>query len=320
MTGSADLWARRFLAGEGRPKALLTQLSYILAPQEYLDLAAQARRAGQAERAALMLDSDVGRDLAGQARLSPYRRVELSADATLYRADSGQPRGHLLIGFCGAVNRMMLPTPIFLQYTDDRRFDVLLLRDPARSHFRLGCAGFGGSFVELVAELRRRFADYPTISAMGASMGGLAAIRFGVMAGVPAVSLGGRPPDDTNRIFARQGCAPAFDLLCDCLPRHPRPLAFVHSAGCVADRRAARAVAALTGGRAVPVPGVAQHNMLAELWLRRDLAPAMDALAALAQGRDTPAWRAGRRGLRGRIRGAVARLSRWLAAVRPAPR
>lgn len=251
---------------------LVNRLGNIATPREYLVIADRLAAGGMAEQAAHMRASNVGRDLAAARALRPYASRAVSGDARFYRnlAGPGQTGARtLLIAFTDRIGSMTMPITSFLQHLPHDGMDVLVLSDASRNHYRGGCRGLGKSMPELRAALGGSVRAYGATMAIGASMGGLPAVRFGLMAGAErAISIGGRPWNDVTRIAGRAPIPPAFDLLCDCLRRKSRNLLFVHAAGHGADRAAATLLAGRTGGRTLGVMGLTNHAVLGHLWMR----------------------------------------------------
>ena len=59
---------------------------------------------------------------------------------------SGPRRRRLIVGFCGQVHLLGIPTPIILQYFPDELYDFIVLRDPRNSGFTSGIFGYADSF------------------------------------------------------------------------------------------------------------------------------------------------------------------------------
>lgn len=215
------------------------------------------------------------RFLADSPEIRQFERMDRGQDVTLYAsADTGLPdraRG-LVVAFAASGGRLTLPCAAFLQSIRDPEFDVLLLRDPYRNHFRNGCPGFGGDFLSLARKVWGIGRDYGRVVALGTSMGGLPAVRFALLArSGAAISIGGRRWNDVARVAEARAGLPPYDPICACLEAGHPDLLYVHAADHVKDAQEAQALADLTGGRVLPVTSVATHHVLGELWKRHSL-------------------------------------------------
>jgi hypothetical protein len=252
-------------------------LENILTPWEMMRHAERAEAGNCRLLAELLRATPTVTFLQGQQRLEPFARRELSEGATLYTGRGPASGRSLMVGFCGKANRLMMPLPVFLQHLPAADWDVLVLKDARRTHFRRGVGGFAGNFPGLVGRVASLGAGYGRCVALGTSMGGLPAARFALLAGVErGISIGGRPPNDVLRLQGRSAPLDAFDPLCACLPSQERNLLFAYAVGCANDAEPAEAYAGLTGGRDLPVDGHANHGLLHDLHLRGALQDFLD--------------------------------------------
>jgi hypothetical protein len=237
-------------------------------PLEFMGERDAAVAAGNLARVAEMDASETGRDLAKWPDLQPYRRINLAAGATLYRGPGARRR--LLIAFTGRRDRLGLPGPVFLQHMDAKRWDVLLLRDVQRCHFRQGVVGVGTTAVQVHVWLAQQVARYRHAATLGFSSGGLPAVWAGMALGVNRViCLSGQRPQDVQRLFGKGPVLPAYDAACACLDAAvPRPIIFVHGAGHGADAQFATALAAQTGGLSFAATGCRVHGVPGFIWQR----------------------------------------------------
>jgi hypothetical protein len=259
-----------------------------MTPRDYMKfMNTLMRRPGLVDDA-LLRENETRRFLENQ-RLTAFRRVALSDDVTLFRGRRGWRRRSLLVAVTAQLGRMTIPAPAFLQSLPAGGWDVLMLHDSARTHFRRGCAGFAGSFPALAARVAAMAARYRKVVIVGASIGGLTAIRLALkVPGARGVSVGGMPANDIDRMF-REPAHFAFDPLCACLSARQRDLVFLFSDGHRRDRLAAQRYAGMTGGRAFPLMSSAIHGVFAELWRNGRL---QEVLAYLTQDQaDWPALR-----------------------------
>ena len=236
-------------------------------PQEFSDLLRQETRGIGSAFGAALRGSVVAQDLALFDRLEQFQPVEMGDGATLYRgAAATQGRG-LLVALTGRMQRLSLPTPIFLQRVPAAEWDVLMLRDPLTMHFRLGSPGFADSLPGLAQRVKDMARSYRRTLLFGNSMGGLPAVQIALMAGdLRAVSVGAQPQSDIMRLFRVATCPPAYDPVCACLSPRRRDLMFYHAEGHADDSTLAGVLACKTGGVAVPVPGTSRHSTISELW------------------------------------------------------
>lgn len=179
-----------------------------------------------------------------------------------------EPADTLLICLGDRVHRVMQPISVILQSLDERRHDVLFLKDPRRAHFDTGSPGWGETFGELIRSLRRFIRDrgYRSTVTMGGSMGGLPALRAGrLLQADRAISIGGRFAIHTARFRDRESEVEAFDPLCHCIASRCESIA-VYRIGNEEDavdaQRLARIIPSLT---TLPMPG-AQHNIVRDLF------------------------------------------------------
>lgn len=272
----------------------LIALENTLAGPAFLDRMRQERRARTPLWLA-MRDSPVGRELWTARAIQPFRAHSMAEGAILY-SGKGRHRRSLRVAFTGRASRMMLPLAAFLQCVPARDWDVLLLADRTYQHYRFGCGSFATSFPGIVAAVQRMSGEYARVMAMGTSMGGLPAARFGLQTGRPAVAFGARPPSDIARLFGRRAAPPAFDPFCACLPQRARDLIFVHSAGHADDSATARRIAERAGGASLSVDGCDGHAVLGQLWGQDRLGPFLSAL--LADGSRDARWANAQKALR----------------------
>lgn len=228
------------------------------------------------------------------AQAPQYARTEIAPYVNVYSADTGAK--NLIVGFGSLSGRLNMPVHSILEALDSGAHDLLLLADPAKSHFDKGVAGYAGSLSALMTKVgdfaRRR--GYSSIIAYGTSMGGFPALRGGEMLGADrSISIGGRFPWHPLRLAERKREINAFDALCDCRRPFRSRIYLLYAQGQPKDdQHAAMLQAVEPGCRAIPIPvddhnfpNLIRHNgklslFLAELFdLSRE--PAADRLAAL---------------------------------------
>lgn len=127
-----------------------------------------------------------------------YQRNLISTNVVYYcdpRFEASQKT--LLIGYCGAAFRLMMPTPIILQYFPANQFDILKLTDRSKSFFLNGIPSFADNFETLIEKIKSQFdiSRYKSIKVIGTSAGGAAALYTGIKLGAEvALSIAGKHP------------------------------------------------------------------------------------------------------------------------------
>lgn len=100
----------------------------------------------------------------------------------------------LLIAYCGAAFRLMLPTPMILQYFSANQFDILKLTDRSKCYYLNGIPNFADSFESSIEMIKSQFdiSRYASIKVIGTSAGGAAALYSGIKLGAEvALSISG---------------------------------------------------------------------------------------------------------------------------------
>lgn len=256
---------------------------------------------GRPDLAAHLRQNRTWQSLHGEAEIHTFTRQDLSEDATFYRtAHSELPKARrgLLVGMTARGGRLTMPIAGFLQALPSHQWDVLILRDRWRLHYRHGVHGLADTFTDLVHAVANLASAYRQTVALGTSMGGLPAIRLGRLAGLTrAVSIAGRPWDDVQRIGAQGAAVPAFDPLCACARPSSCAQWFVSAANHGKDLAMARRHAELWHGRVLALPALQTHHVLGEAWLSGQLPALLDLLLAttrqdasdpLERGADAP--------------------------------
>lgn len=122
-------------------------------------------------------------DLARYSSDRDWRRINLNDHTILYQSSKGMISKKLVMGFAGNRMRLMSPTNIILGAIDESDFDLMLVRDPDRNHYRKGVSGLASSVDELALRLKDLAvrSGYNRYVILGTSAGGLPAIRTGQM-------------------------------------------------------------------------------------------------------------------------------------------
>jgi hypothetical protein len=113
----------------------------------------------------------------------PYARRIISDNIQLFSANEHSCSKYIIVCFCGGLNRMMIPTPIFLQFMPEADCDILMIKDPSRSGFLCGVPGFGRDLSEVAENIEARLdlGRYAAVKCLGVSGGGSAALYAGIM-------------------------------------------------------------------------------------------------------------------------------------------
>ena len=146
-----------------------------------------------------------------------YIRYPISQTVNFYSGNCGAP--DLLVAFCGATHRLMMPISYLLQLLQEDVYDVLVLSDPTKRHYAAGMPGYSSSFLETLQSIQAfaRTKAYRRLITYGTSMGGFPALRAGLWLGADrAISIGGRFCSHAARVADPRHEEPAFDLLCSC--------------------------------------------------------------------------------------------------------
>lgn len=204
--------------------------------------------------------------------LKDYRCRPLGRSVTIYSGRS--PPAVLVVAFCGKADLLFMPIAAVLQYLSPERHALLVLRDPSRSGFVGGMAGHSSSFHEMIDRLRREidFVRFDEVRTLGTSGGGAPALAAGLMLNATsAVSFSGHLPSASTRYGESAGVSELERILEEA--GQSRGCACVYGADNQVDSRNALALAAVMPVRLMPVPGIANHNVVFELHQRRQLAP-----------------------------------------------
>jgi len=244
-----------------------------MTPQEVAALAAEAAALPEAARPWIARLAGMVRRIRPEPE--PYRRRAIAEGVTLFEAE-GAPgaRRDLVIGFCGEAHRLMMPVAPVLQAFPAARCDVLVLADASQANFLLGLPGYAADPVALATRLSRDLplSRYAALRCFGTSAGGAAALGYGAGLGARvAMSLGGAHPlaMSERRIQGRDIDRLAFDRAIAAAPPGRTRLLCVHGQKHARDVVRTRLQSiALPGGRAIAVEGIAQHGVIAGLFLR----------------------------------------------------
>ena len=126
-----------------------------------------------------------------------FVRHKISTNVFFYNSDNINKK--ILICFCGNANRLMMPVAVFLQYIDEKIYDVLVLMDPSKLGYHSGIPDFGFTLKESVNKLSDIISEkkYEQVYTFGTSGGGCASLYIGAYLNAKkAISVGGRHPLD----------------------------------------------------------------------------------------------------------------------------
>jgi hypothetical protein len=209
--------------------------------------------------------------LLASEQAAAYQRRDIAPDITVFADPNVNPADKVLIlAFCGAASRLMMSIAVFLQLVPSAAFDVAVLRDPSRNHFLNGLRQYADEFPQLVRRLVEdlRPHRYRNVLCYGASMGGLAALRCGLLlGGVRSISAGGQFPWHVGRLLDRaRAPLPAFELLCSCRSSQASDLVCVYGEQSEKDLRAVAHLESMFPVLRWPIHGVRDHNVVYEMW------------------------------------------------------
>lgn len=140
-------------------------------------------------------------DLADAGKSDPERfRRSRVANGVWFFSSGGERRGKtLVIGFTGNSDRLMMPSPTYLQHFNAAEVDIVFLVDRGKNGYRGGIPGVGDGFVAMVDALPEllEVAEYRDLSVTGTSSGGLPAVLGGLRLHAKAImAIGGNNPED----------------------------------------------------------------------------------------------------------------------------
>jgi hypothetical protein len=245
----------------------------VFTPLEFVALSERSQRFPSYSQSWLKMLADYGGF--GAAPTQRFCREPVASSIDLYR-DASVPsdRKRLILAFCGAADRLMMPIPCVLQSLPSDLCDVAILHDCSREHYTSGIPPYASSFVELVMKLIADLAvdRYGDVCCYGTSMGGFVALRCGVLIGSAAISVGGRFIWHPTRLLeGGSAVLPAFDILCDCNASTPVSLIACYNAAVETDKKDAELLARIVPTRLIPIAVGSTHNVIVELWKQGQL-------------------------------------------------
>jgi len=155
-------------------------------------------------------------DLADAGKTEPERFARKRIANGVWRFSVGGEREGkvLLIGFTGNSDRLMMPSPTYLQHFDAKEVDIVFLIDRGKHGYRGGIPEVANGFTELIDALPELLSigEYKSLAVTGTSSGGLPAVLGGLRLHARAVmAIGGNNPEDDR--WERLAGASASELL-----------------------------------------------------------------------------------------------------------
>jgi len=202
-----------------------------------------------------------------EPRTAEFVRSGLCKGATYYTASSRPKQDKtLLLAFAGHFQRLMAPTPPFLDALDPELYDVVMLRDFAQAFFARGIPGLGGDLAATLSELRHEISldAYRNCIALGTSSGGLIALLAAIELRLArGISIGGLDfPSVAARLERRGLSAEPYASLLAARPEPFPELLLVFCGGYRTDAAAANALRGRIPSRLWPVKGCRTHSVI----------------------------------------------------------
>ncbi len=199
----------------------------------------------------------------------PFVRRAIGKNFFFYRCPDSNPaeRG-LLVAITGNAQRLLLPVSMFLQAVDPAKWDVLVVIKAKGTTYLDGLEGVASDFPGVIDYIVRTFnpSTYRRTIVFGASNGGFpaawAAVLMNAERGICVCGVLPNPVPPAALPPADAGDRP--------------DLCFVYGRDSVRDADPAFTLQALYGGRLLPVPDIAVHNVLEILLERQELNAFMD--------------------------------------------
>jgi dienelactone hydrolase len=204
--------------------------------------------------------------------IAPHGLTLINPSVLLFAGDEAKER-HLVVGFAGVRGGLFLQTPLLLQYLGPNN-DFLLLRDPAVVGFATGIRGYAEPFRAVIERLKRdvNFGKYQTLSCLGISSGGCAALAAGVLLEADrSVSFSGGLPSHALRADTRM-VPPDLENILRAVPGDKSLFYSVFGADNLRDAANSRAIAKFFAITEMPISGIRNHNVVWDLHAKGALA------------------------------------------------
>lgn len=196
-----------------------------------------------------------------------------------------------LLVFPGTFNGLGIPMPLFDSLIAPLDTSVMYIRDPQRSLCLTGIHSHSSTLDEGFAFLRKRMetAAVTDIYTLGASSGGVAAIRYGLALGARGIMTMSSPINLQHEFMSKDGrihavyrwlyeqlTPPDYDLRSFVAAAAPPQRIFIyHADGHQQDVAHARSITGLPGVEVRPVVNYGGHNVLRPLMERGEMVPAI---------------------------------------------
>ncbi|MFT6420702.1 MAG: pimeloyl-ACP methyl ester carboxylesterase [Porticoccus sp.] len=211
---------------------------------------------------------------AGNNAPAPFVRKRLGRAVVIYEAGGDRAGKTLVVCFSGNFQRMMMPTPVFLQSIDANNADVVLLRTEKHKGYRTGIQELTSDLQSSLAALKilLKFDEYRRVVTVGTSGGAMPALLSALYWQADAcLSVSpNNPEDDRWHSFADGEGAPGLFKHFG-MGEKPPPVHIIYGENSIKDAESAGVIESiLPSVRLVPVPG-AGHVALFPLLERGEL-------------------------------------------------
>lgn len=188
---------------------------------------------------------------AGKDTIEPFRRELVRPGIWRFSAGGKRHGKALVLGFTGNADRLMMPSPTYLQHFSAAEVDIVFLVDRARRGYSQGLPGIADSLPGLVSVLPELVAtsEYRAVAVTGTSSGGLPSVMAGLgLKAQSVLAIGCASPAD------RRWAGQAESLLTDWRAASPgTKVAIAFGAQAPQDQAATEVIAALTGAEMIAV-------------------------------------------------------------------
>jgi hypothetical protein len=132
---------------------------------------------------AVYIDNCVDMMEQGADYTRPYQPRQISRNIKLFSAPTVNDGKSLIVCFCGGLNRLMLPIPVFLQFMPETACDVLLIKDPSGWGYLCGVPEYAADLSKVADRIAVDLdvGRYANVKCLGVSGGGSAALYAGLL-------------------------------------------------------------------------------------------------------------------------------------------